>query len=110
MPDDTMNKTEAKTSLKKRLSSFIEDTVTLDVLTLTGTIKTKVKSSVPDAPADAEKPLDEFKWDDIFKSIAADLKTDDKATEVSILAYTHAEWDQDSVNFCLLYTSDAADD
>lgn len=81
---------EAKISLKSKIAAFINDTVTLDVITLTGTIKLVAKE-------DVEKDQT-FKWDDIFKKVAEQLKAD-SSTEVSIVAYTHAEWDQDSVNY-----------
>lgn len=84
-------KEDFNVSFKEKLIDFLNDTATLDVLTLSGTIELVASTQTP--PPDP----DEFKWDDIFSNLAKQLKT--KSTEVSIVAYTHAEWDQDSVNY-----------
>lgn len=95
MPEITANSTkqEATTSLKSKIAEFINDTVTLDVITLSGSIKL-----VTDAEENAKGDKDIFKWDDIFEKVAKELKAEN-STEVSVVAYTHAEWDQDSVNY-----------
>lgn len=93
MPNTIQNKEVTKRTLKQKITDFIEDTATLDVLTLTGNIDLVIKEG---APKEGES---EFQWDAIFKKIAAQLKADEQTTAVSVLAYTHAEWDQDSVNF-----------
>ena len=90
-------KDDARNSLKDKIVHFINDTVTLDVLTLTGTIQLVVEKEVDD-DGNAKNAL-EFKWDDMFQDIAAKLQANQANSGVSIVAYTHAEWDQDSVNF-----------
>ena len=88
-------KKDAQGSLKEKIVDFINDTATLDVITLSGNIEL-----VSDADnATAEKADKEaFNWDGIFKKVVAGLK-DQGSTEVSLVAYTHSEWDQDSVNY-----------
>jgi hypothetical protein len=86
-------KEELKSSLKQKVVDFVNDTATLDVITLTGTIDLVTDQDVPD---DQTKEM--FKWDEIFKKVAAKMKSSEDTT-VSIVAYTHAEWDQDSVNY-----------
>lgn len=90
---NTSTRTEATASLKSRIAEFINDTATLDVITLSGSIKL-----VTDAEVNPQGDKDIFNWDEIFKKVATGLKADE-STEVSIVAYTHAEWDQDSVNY-----------
>lgn len=89
MPDEV--KKVNKASIQTSIAQFFEDVTTLDVLTLTGNI-----SLVGD---DGAMINDDgvFSWDDMFKNIAAKLKAKD--VNVSVVAYTHAEWDLDSVNF-----------
>ena len=82
-------------SLKQKIVDFVKDTVTLDVLTLTGTVEMQPEE-ITDS-GNSSNSTNKFKWDDIFKNVAEKLKTKDSG--VSIVAYTHAEWDMDSVNF-----------
>jgi hypothetical protein len=39
-----------------------------------------------------------FNWDKIFEKVQTEMQSKTDNT-VSIVAYTHAEWDQDSVNY-----------
>ncbi len=90
-----MDAAGAKKSLKSKISDFINDTVTLDVMTLSGSID--LVKDAPDVPA-ARKEKDIFNWDAMFENVAKELKAGND-TKVKIVAYTHAEWDQDSVNY-----------
>ena len=90
---ESSSKEDATNSLKSKIAGFINDTVTLDVITLSGSIKL-----VTDAEATPANEQDIFEWDKIFEKVATELKADN-STEVEIVAYTHAEWDQDSVNY-----------
>ena len=92
---EASTKTDVMTALKKKVADFVEDTVTLDVLTTTGTIDLVLPKDKKNPKTDGKA----FDWDAIFERVAAELKPDGDATKVSIVAYTHAEWDQDSVNF-----------
>lgn len=83
-PKDT-----AKT-LRTRIASFVNDVATLDVLTLSGRI---------DLVADQYDPAKKtFDWDTLFANVAAKMKAGDDS-KLTVVAYTHAEWDMDSVNF-----------
>jgi hypothetical protein len=95
MSEITLNskKDEAKTSLKQKVVDFINDTATLDVITLTGTI-----DLVTDQEATGDESGELFNWDKVFEKVAGKMKSSQDNT-VSIVAYTHAEWDQDSVNY-----------
>lgn len=88
-------KAETKKSLKTKITDFINDTATLDVLTLTGDITLVAPTDISDGSNSKEA----FNWDNIFKNITKELKADPAKTKVSVVAYTHAEWDQDSVNY-----------
>lgn len=92
MAKKDISKADLRNTLKDRIIDFVNDTVTLDVLTLTGTIELKPEKKTADG-----KDTYEFNWDDIFKNIAAKLS--ETTAEVEVVAYTHAEWDQDSVNY-----------
>jgi hypothetical protein len=81
--------TERET-LESRIKKFVNDVVTLDVLTLTGDI-----TLVADQFDSTKKTFD---WDTLFTNIAAKMKVAD-ASKLDVVAYTHAEWDMDSVNF-----------
>jgi hypothetical protein len=86
-------KENLKTSLKQKIIDFVNDTATLDVITLTGTIEL-----VTDEEASSDTQKEMFDWDKIFEKVASKMKAA-QDTSVSIVAYTHAEWDQDSVNY-----------
>lgn len=86
-------KDDLKTKLKEKIKSFITDTATLDVITLTGDIELVTEA---DTSGDPAKEI--FNWDKIFEKVAKEMKTSQNS-KVSIVAYTHAEWDQDSVNY-----------
>lgn len=81
---------EETDTLKNRIKEFVRDTVTLDVLTLTGDI-----SLIADQYDSAKK---EFDWDKVFATAAAKMKVAGES-KIEIVAYTHAEWDLDTVNF-----------
>jgi len=89
------SKAEAQNSLKQRIVDFINDTATLDVITLSGSIELVTDK---DAASDDQKDKEMFNWDNIFKKVQTGMQSKDDNT-VSIVAYTHAEWDQDSVNY-----------
>ena len=89
------SKAEAQNSLKQRIVDFINDTATLDVITLSGSIELVTDE---DAASDDKKDKEMFNWDNIFKKVQTGMQSKDDNT-VSIVAYTHAEWDQDSVNY-----------
>lgn len=82
---------DSATTLGTKIQEFVTDVTTLDVLTLTGDITLVTDSAYDEA---AKK----FNWDTMFKGIAEKLKTA-AASELEVVAYTHAEWDLDSVNF-----------
>jgi hypothetical protein len=97
MPDITIDSSrdEARKSLKQKIVDFVNDTATLDVITLSGSLALVTEQ---DGPTEANRHKETFDWDGIFKKVADGMKdADDNA--VSIVAYTHAEWDQDSVNY-----------
>ena len=90
------NKEEMTTSISQKIKKFIDDTATLDVLTLSGKITLVApKAQAGGQGANAAKDLD---MDKLFKDVLGKLQTK-STTEVSVVAYTHAEWDQDSVNY-----------
>ncbi len=89
------SKADAQKSLKKRIVDFINDTATLDVITLSGSIELVTEK---DAAAADKKDKEMFDWDKIFEKVQKGMQSKDDNT-VSIVAYTHAEWDQDSVNY-----------
>lgn len=93
MAEDESTRETLLGTLKQKMKDFVKDTVTLDVLTLTG----RIELVKPEDTTTANKK-DIFNWDNIFKNVADELKTG-KSAAVSIVAYTHAEWDQDSVNY-----------
>ena len=82
-----------KETLKSKFVNFINDTATLDVITLTGKLQLKTTANNQDG-----NDKESFDWDAIFKTIIDDMKVDENST-ISVVAYTHAEWDQDSVNY-----------
>lgn len=86
------SKADAQNSLKQRIVDFINDTVTLDVITLSGSIELVTAKDA----ASGDKEI--FNWDNIFKKVQTGMQSTADNT-VSIVAYTHAEWDQDSVNY-----------
>jgi hypothetical protein len=88
-------------TLKSRIRNFVNDVATLDVITLTGDITLVANQYDPVAK--------KFNWDDLFSSIAAKMKAAD-ASKLEIVAYTHAEWDLDSVNFVRKDLSDGDKD
>ena len=77
-------------TLKDRIASFVNDVTTLDVLTLSGNIEL-----VAEQYSAAEKKFD---WDTLFTNVVAKMKATDES-KLTVVAYTHAEWDMDSVNF-----------
>lgn len=93
------------TKLTDRIGQFLKDTVTLDVITLTGTIE--LDASVTDKPkaadgdkgaATADAKEESLNWDKLFAKVTEQMKPAAK-NQLEVLAYTHAEWDCDSVNF-----------
>ncbi len=79
-----------------KITKFVDDITTLDVLTLSGSI-----TMTPDAKAVEGKDgeAQELNWDTYFKSIVEKLKTPADGTKLEIVAYTHTEIDADSVNY-----------
>ena len=94
-------KEDAQNTLFDKIKSFLDDVTTLDVLMLSGTVTLK--------PADGGGGAGKFKWDELLKNVAEQLKVAD-GTELTVAAYTHAEWDHDSVNFFAKDLPDAARD
>jgi hypothetical protein len=86
-------KDDLKSTLKDKIKNFITDTATLDVITLTGNIEL-----VTDTETSTDSSKEIFNWDKIFEKIVKEMKAAQNS-KVSIVAYTHAEWDQDSVNY-----------
>lgn len=85
--------------IKELIAGFVEDVATLDVLTLSGTISLK---PAPDVVNDAEgNPTEakKIKWDAFFKDVVEKIQTPAEGTQLNVVAYTHAEFDHDSVNF-----------
>ncbi len=91
-----------KESIKSRIGSFFNDVATLDVLTLTGDI-TLVNANATDGTSG------EFQWDDLFKKVAEKMKASDDS-KLSVVAYTHSEWDLDTVNFVTSELTDGTKD
>lgn len=87
---------QANNTIKKRISDFLNDTITLDVMTLTGKIELTQADLGNSAENDSVK---EFNWDTIFSNVAEQMTEITPDSAIQIAAYTHAEWDQDSVNF-----------
>lgn len=83
MPADV---TKTKGSLKQKIADFVEDIATLDVLTLTGEIKL--------LGADETKPVGELK--DLFQNVVKNMSAA-KTNELQVVAYTHVEFDYDTV-------------
>lgn len=86
-----------KEKITAQIGKFIEDIATLDVLTLSGTIALKPDPKPEDAAASTG--VKELKWDDYFKNVVEKLNTPDADTKLEIVAYTHTEFDADSVNY-----------
>lgn len=86
-----MAETPEAGTLKDKIKKFVGDVATLDVITLSGDI-----ALVADQYNAAAKKFD---WDTLFTNIAAKMKTTGDTARLEIVAYTHAEWDLDSVNF-----------
>ncbi len=87
-------KQDVNKKLGERLQKFLEDVATLDVLTLSGTIALENA----DSNKNDKKPEDVINWDSLFKKVTDGMKPD-AANKLEVVAYTHAEWDCDSVNF-----------
>jgi hypothetical protein len=81
---------DTKKTLTSKISDFVNDVATLDVLTLTGDIAFVAN--------EYDKTEKSFKWDAIFEQMAAQMQPA-AANKLEVVAYTHAEWDLDSVNF-----------
>ena len=79
-------------TLKERIGAFVRDTVTLDVLTLSGDITLINDEAVYD------EKNQEFDWDTLFGKITARMKASGE-NRLEVVAYTHAEWDLDEVTF-----------
>ncbi|EDY85285.1 hypothetical protein VDG1235_4920 [Verrucomicrobiia bacterium DG1235] len=94
-----------KTTLKKRIGTFLKDTVTLDVITLTGSIE--LDASVTTVPAPAANQQDEasLNWDELFAKVTQGMQPN-ADNKLEVLAYTHGEWDCDSVNYIKSSPSD----
>lgn len=90
--DENATKDDARNSLKQRIIDFINDTATLDVITLSGAIELVTSGEA------SSKDKEMFDWDKVFEKVQTKMQTKGDST-VSIVAYTHAEWDQDSVNY-----------
>ena len=86
-----------KESITDKIEKFLQDITTLDVLTLSGTIALRPEPKTENT--DGEDGVKELKWDDYFKSVVEKLKTPDEKTKLEIVAYTHTEFDADSVNY-----------
>lgn len=93
--NEDSSKGDAKKSLKQKIIDFINDTATLDVITLSGAIELVTAA---DAASDDKKEKEMFDWDKIFEKVQTGMQSSQDNT-ISIVAYTHAEWDQDSVNY-----------
>ncbi len=98
-----MPKDADKDTLAARITEFVADVVTLDVITLTGDIKLVNKTVTYD---EAKKKLN---WNDLFRKVAEGMQPD-SANKLEVVAYTHAEWDLDSVNFVKKDLSDSEKD
>jgi hypothetical protein len=72
----------------------IADSATLDVVTTSGTIKLDPQTG------DGERDFEE-----LFNQIAGKVKAAD--SDIKLIAYTHAEWDCDTVNFVTEEPSEA---
>lgn len=79
-------------TLLARINSFVEDVATLDVLTVTGSLELIDVAGAYDAAAGG------FRWDTLMENVTKGMKPSD-ANKLEVVAYTHAEWDFDSVNF-----------
>lgn len=95
----------SKDTLQQRATKFLNDVATLDVLTLTGDITLKPAA---EAPA-ADKKEDVLNWDNLFAEITKQMKAEKDST-LQVVAYTHAEWDCDAVNYVMKDPTDAQKD
>jgi len=77
-------------TLVSKIKDFVTDAFTLDVLTLTGDIKL-----IADNFNQAEQ---NFSWDAVLENVAKQMKPV-TGSQLEIVAFTHVEWDKDSVNF-----------
>lgn len=92
---------ELKNTLADRMKKFLDDVVSLDVVTLSGDITLKNADTRP-----ATNQEEALNWSEIFKKITSGMvATDDSKLEV--VAYTRAEWDCDSINYVKKGASDA---
>jgi hypothetical protein len=85
------------TTIQERLEKFVEDTVTLDVVTFTGIVKFDSSKHLV-APQGAGGKPSGINFDKIFDDVVAQLAIANQ-TELQMLAYTRAQWDRDSVTF-----------
>lgn len=87
-------------TLGARIEKFVEDTVTLDVITFTGQVVLTPVFAVPPGAAvgEAKATPAKFNFDELFKKVVEQMTIGD-TTKLELVAYTHAEWDMDSVNF-----------
>lgn len=94
---------DTKTSqetISDKIKKFVEDAASLDVLTLTGRIEfsTAPVQTEPES-ANQSKKLN-FKWDGLFDRVIAGMAPNaEAANKLTVIAYTHAEFDFDSVCF-----------
>jgi hypothetical protein len=86
-------KDEVNQQLGDRLKNFLNDVVTLDVLTLSGNITLDNTVATP-----AAGKGEALNWDNLFQKITSGM-TADPANKLEVIAYTHAQWDCDSVNY-----------
>jgi hypothetical protein len=89
-----------KEKLTTRVTKFLNDVATLDVVTLTGTV------SLEGVQKGADKEQDPLNWDKLFENITAGMKANG-ANKLEVVAYTHASWDCDSVNYIKSGLTDA---
>ena len=84
--------------ISERIGRFVEDVASLDVITLTGKIELVANPAKIDPPQGAQGKKLSFSWDGLFDKVVAGLDPAN-ANKLTVLAYTHAEFDSDAVIF-----------
>lgn len=83
-------------SIIEKIKRGFKDIATLDVVTLTGdiTVETAKNSAAEAAPTAATKD-EKTSWETLLTDVGDKVFTQ----KLSVVAYTHSQWDCDSVNF-----------
>ena len=89
---------DSRVKISERIGKFVEDVASLDVLTLTGKSELSANPARVDPPQGGQGKKLGFSWDGLFEKVVAGMDPA-SANKLSVLAYTHAEFDSDAVIF-----------